>query len=174
MRNRKVTAIYNPATWTSINNPMNNVATRKAQSEKMKGMFLGKKNPSYGKVYYPKYKFSKELNHPIRSSWEEAVCKKFKDSNIRYEYEPETFTLLVDNKECTYTPDTKVGDIYYEIKGPIFDWQIVKMKKFTETHNLIIITRKKQFHKLESFKKIDYDEFISSSNNVKEVLQNVY
>jgi len=118
----------------------------------------GKNNPSYGKVRYPKLFYSKELKHSIRSSWEENICKILKKRNIKYKYEPRYFK--VDSKH-TYRPDLELDkNIYIEIKGPLYDSQLYKMKKFVKLYSknkLIIITGNRNFKRLKFFKYVlDY------------------
>ena len=58
--------------------------------------------------------FREDLNSYFRSNWEANFARICKFECLNWEYEPETFTL---NSGKTYTPDFKVGDTYYEIKG---------------------------------------------------------
>ena len=101
----------------------------------------GKNNPMYGKVAYPKLKYSKLLGHSIRSSWEYCVCNKLKENKIKYEYEAFSFPLIVDKKETTYTPDLFIfPNLCIEIKGPLFDWQRKKMMQFVKISKYRLIT----------------------------------
>ena len=130
------------------------------QKVKELGLLKGSNNPSYGKVYYPILKFNKELNHIVRSRWEEEICLLLNNNNINYIYESKHFKL----GNNTYTPDLKLSNnTYIEIKGPLFDKQIEKMKLFIKNYNkkLIIITGKRNFNKLNFCSKLyDYDKFI--------------
>jgi hypothetical protein len=109
---------------------------------------LGHNNISFGKIRYPKFTYTPELNHGIRSSYEKKVCLELKNNNIVYYYEIFRYNILeLDN---TYTPDLFLPkNICIEIKGPIFDKQLLKMKEFKNQINnklkYYIITQKRQF-----------------------------
>lgn len=133
----------------------------------------GENNPSFGKIYYPKKEFVMELNHIVRSDWEKRVCIKLKQNNISYEYEPECFELIIDNDKYTYTPDIKIKNVYLEIKGPLYDLQLNKMKELNKIKNLIIITSKKNFNRLSGLKCIDYEEFIKENFDVIKFVENL-
>jgi hypothetical protein len=140
--------------------------------KRMSESVSGNKNPMFGKVAYPPLQFINELNHNVRSSWEREVCIRLKKKNIDYDYEPTHFKLIVDGKMCSYTPDIKIENIYLEVKGPLFDWQLKKMQEFVKTNDLIIITGKCNFKRLKGFNLIDYDEFIKEGFNVNSILKN--
>ena len=78
---------------------------------------------------------------PCKSSYEVIVANYLTDSGIDFEYEPETFKLAEGSR---YTPDfyLKNEDIYLEVKGHFATKdhrkQIAKIKKFKETHNLLL------------------------------------
>ncbi len=144
------------------------VERAKEAKKKLSIAFSGKNNPSYGIPRYPKLKYIEELGHSIRSNWEKEVFLKFKKNKISYDYEPEAFAL---SNSTTYTPDARLKDsnIFIEIKGPIFDWQIEKMKLFKKeypTFKLIAITnnRRHNFEKLSFCDKIiSYNSFITDT-----------
>lgn len=50
----------------------------------------------------------------MRSRLEEQVAALLKKLNIKFEYEPDKFSYVIEAK---YTPDFKVGDVYLETKG---------------------------------------------------------
>jgi len=104
--------------------------------------FSGSRNPSYGKIFYPKPYYVGELDHSVRSSWEEEVCKTLARNKVCYEYEPERIRLVVGGKSLTYTPDIKLQNgCYIEVKGAIYDWQVEKLKAFVATgRQLILVT----------------------------------
>jgi hypothetical protein len=58
---------------------------------------VGEKNISFGIPRYPKLYFVNELNHKVRSSWEEKICKYLLTANINYKYEEDTFKVYLEN-----------------------------------------------------------------------------
>ena len=91
-----------------------------------KGLAKGKNNPMYGKHPVTTKGFKAgmrvDLGHFVRSSWEANFARILKYNNIKYEFESERFEIIDENQnELTYTPDFKVGDKYYEIKGFWYD-----------------------------------------------------
>lgn len=91
----------------------------------------------HGLTYLESY-YVKELGHSVRSRWEEEIGLLLKTNNIPYGYESETFKF----DGTSYTPDFIVGDNVIEVKGPVYDWQMKKYKKFNELHpelNFIIV-----------------------------------
>lgn len=133
----------------------------------------GINNPSFGIPRYPTLKFIEELNHNVRSLWEKEVCLKLKKNNINYEYESQYFKIIINDKVCSYTPDIKINNLYIEIKGPLFDYQIEKMKEFSKNHTLIIITGKSNFKRLSTFNCINYYDFIKDDFKIEKMLENV-
>lgn len=150
------------------------IKTREKMRQSMKGKFIGSKSPMYGKIAYPKFKYVESLKHGIRSSWEQYVCELLIKNNIEYLYEPETFKLIINNKETTYTPDLKIKNYFIEIKGPLFDWQIEKMKEFSKNHNFIIITSLGNFKRLENFMCFDYYDLIENPHKILEIQNVIY
>jgi len=122
----------------------------------------GKNNPMYGKIAYPKKMYNSILGHSIRSKWEENVCLLLKKYGFNYEYESITFKLNVNGKALTYTPDLylKKYNLFIEIKGPLYELQYKKMKKFNATHNFLIIGNSRCYKQLKVFKNIDYEDFL--------------
>ena len=55
----------------------------------------------------------------MRSGWEIKFAQFLDCSGIQWEYEPEAFKLVLDNKITNYTPDFYLPefDYYIEIKG---------------------------------------------------------
>lgn len=138
------------------NSKHSEIMRSKEVRDKISLSIRGEKNPSYGKPSYPKPIYDDRLNHFVRSKWELNVCLLLKQNNIGYDYEPEFFKL----GDCSYTPDIKIDDnTYIEVKGPLYDWQLDKMKKFIEIYNkkLIIVTGKGNFKRLSEFILVDYD-----------------
>ncbi len=97
----------------------------------------------------PEAFFSKELNHYIRSGWEEQICKILKENNISYEYEPLTFHLSGHK----YIPDIKIGSFIIEIKGLRKDDDSIK--KFLEAsfkypeYKFLLLSRKKELENMD-------------------------
>lgn len=112
----------------------------------------GKNNPRYGKPpNYPRNKWKKrgkmELGHPVRSSWEFNFCRFLQEQLIYYQYEPETFELILENgKECTYTPDFYIPlyDIWFEVKGYMSEREKNKINEFRKIYqNFEVLDRNK-------------------------------
>lgn len=102
----------------------------------------GSKNGMYGKISYPKLRFVPELNHSVRSLWEEIVARKLKQCDIKYSYE--TVKFKVNNGNNTYTPDFITGNILIEVKGPLFEYQRQKMLETRRKYpdfKLIVVTQ---------------------------------
>jgi len=83
--------------------------------------------------------YMKDIGHYVRSSYEHYFAKLLKKQNIRYEYEPKTFNVLVDNEKLSYTPDFLLTDIneYIEIKNAFNANDVVfqkKIKSFKELY----------------------------------------
>jgi len=78
----------------------------------------GKDNPAYGKATAPKPYYPDELDHIVRSSWEEEIALMFKENDINYFYEPNRFERIPKNGNASsYTPDFFVGFSVIEVKG---------------------------------------------------------
>lgn len=119
--------------------------------EKMSRASSGVNNPMYGKIVYPKPYFSSELGHSVRSSWEEEVCILLKKWHINYTYEPMSFTVEINGKKHTYTPDIMINNNFFiEVKGPLFTLQLLKMKAFIEQHKKKLIVIGADRYKLDS------------------------
>lgn len=58
--------------------------------------------------------FREDLGIYVRSNWEANFARILKYLNIEFSYEPDIFCI---SESATYTPDFKVGNIYFEIKG---------------------------------------------------------
>jgi len=67
-----------------------------------------------------------DLGFYVRSCWEANFARYLLHEGKVFEYEPDSFVL---ESGRTYTPDFKVGDLYYEVKG----WWTPRAKeKFAE------------------------------------------
>lgn len=58
-----------------------------------------------------------DVGHYVRSTWEANWARYLKCIGKSYRYEPEAFLLDDDGKPFRYTPDFKVDNEYYEVKG---------------------------------------------------------
>jgi hypothetical protein len=99
-----------------------------------KGTNKGEANPMFGKVSYPKLEFDPSLGHSIRSSYEKEIGRMLKSCDIKYVYEGKRFFIKSTNS--TYTPDFIIFQekVAIEAKGPLFDFQLLKMLKFLEEY----------------------------------------
>ena len=159
--------------WQKGNTFEDMYGIKKAKEMKSKMGLKGDKNPSYGKVRYPKLFYSELIGHKVRSSWEEKVCKILQENNIKYKYEPKAFPIIVDGEKHTYTPDIEINDYtYLEIKGPVFYYQLDKMKAFKLQYpdiKLIIITSIQNINKFDfSFADLilDYNKIINKVESI--------
>jgi len=110
------------------------------------GKLMGEKNPNFGKVSYPKPYKPNGLEHFVRSSWEEKVCRFLIEKGIRYAYESESFQYFLRNRKRSYTPDIKIGnDFFIEVKAVPFKQEIQKfeaIKYYFPFLKIILITDK--------------------------------
>jgi len=90
-----------------------NIPKRGKRERKLLRAYRGKDNYAYGKIFYKKTNFDKELQHYVRSTWEKKVGIILKNNNIEYKYEGVTLEL----DDCTYTPDFIINNILIEVKG---------------------------------------------------------
>jgi len=67
-----------------------------------------------------------DLGFYVRSCWEANFARYLIHEGKVFEYEPDSFVLASGR---TYTPDFKVGDLYYEVKGY---WTPRAKEKFAE------------------------------------------
>lgn len=56
----------------------------------------------------------KKLAHHFRSNFEFKFSNLLDENNLQYEYEKDKVKYV---KNCTYTPDFKIGNLYIETKG---------------------------------------------------------
>ena len=102
---------------------------------------------------------------------------KLYEQNYSYIYEANRFKINVDKKLHTYTPDLKISDtLYIEIKGPLFKYDVKKMKSFKQQYphlRLVLITGIEHFKKLKFCDVlIDYFKFIKEDFNINEIFKN--
>jgi len=119
---------------------------KKMMSERVKG----KNNPMFGKKSpHRKGGYREDLKHYVRSNWEADFARILNLHSIKYEYEPKTFELKVDNGEILhYTPDfyVKSSNTFYEIKGWLHKLDEKKMNLFQEQYpqyNFVLISSTK-------------------------------
>lgn len=98
----------------------------------------------YGKIYHGKGKYYTKNNNKtiwLRSSWEVKFAKYLDDNNIVWEYEHKAFEIVVNNTDCTYSPDFYLVEQnkYIEIKGYWRDDAIDKHLTFLKTYPSIDI-----------------------------------
>jgi hypothetical protein len=77
----------------------------------------------------------------MRSNWEVLYAKYLTKHNIKWNYEPRTFELVINGKETTYTPDfylPKTNE-YIEIKGWWRDNAKIKFEAFKRQYRNIKI-----------------------------------
>lgn len=105
----------------------------------------GKDCNFYGKRFYAKKKSLFYRDIFFRSSWELKYAMYLDQNSIAWIYEPEAFDLIVENKECTYTPDFYLPESqqYIEIKGFWYGDARVKLDAFMKIKpNTLIIVEK--------------------------------
>lgn len=100
-----------------------NIKARQRGYNKRKSI-KGKNNPMYGR---PSPKGSgrgkggirEDIGHYVRSTWEANICRILQYMKREYQFEPQTFKVIIDGIDLTYTPDIYFPqkDFYYEIKG---------------------------------------------------------
>lgn len=86
----------------------------------------GKDHPTYGRSPQANWIEVEETNHKVRSRWERDLDIILHESELEYEYEPETFEL----GDTTYTPDFTVGDTVIEVKGYANERSLDKAERF--------------------------------------------
>ncbi len=86
---------------------------------------------------YTKCKTSWYKGSRMRSGWEVTFAEKCDEKNIRWEYEPETFTLSTGKR---YTPDFYLPDfdLFIEVKPEVFVEQF--KEKIFSVSNVKVIT----------------------------------
>jgi hypothetical protein len=95
----------------------------------------GERNGSFGIPRYPKLRFVPEIDHNVRSAFEEDVGRFLRSIGVKYLYESLRMRIHVDGKLETYTPDFVVGNIIIEPKGFIFPHGFNKLKNIIETYS---------------------------------------
>lgn len=75
--------------------------------------------------------FREDIGLYVRSNWEANFARILKYNNINFEYESDCFTL---KEGLTYTPDFKINNIYFEIKGYMDDISRNKIESFKKEY----------------------------------------
>jgi len=99
-----------------------------------------------------------------RSTWEANLARIFLHQNKKFQYEPKTFQLKkVNNDRTLYTPDFKVGNTWWEVKGWLDLKSSEKIKLFLEQcprERLILVCRPrcipKNYRFFENCEYLDY------------------
>lgn len=150
-------------------NPSKRLKVRKKISKALKGRIntwccklKGQKRPNTSKSLILAYKegrmnlnkytngyYRKDLKQYFRSNWEANYARILNYKKIDWKYEPEVFSLIIDNKEVTYRPDFYLPKTkkYIEIKGYWKEDSKKKYEKFAKTHKIILID-KESYQKL--------------------------
>jgi len=88
------------------------------------------------KVHRGRGGFREDLGFYVRSTWEANFARSLKFQGIQFEYEPTSFTL---SNGKTYTPDFRVGEVFYEIKGYLTDTAKSKLELFRIEYPDVIV-----------------------------------
>ena len=98
-----------------------------------------------------------------RSTWEANIARIFQYKHQKFKYEPRIFQLRKKGGvSTTFTPDFRVNNLWWEVKGWMDKRSLEKIKLFLQQYpnkNLIIVCRPKQKPKLPKkykYKCIDY------------------
>lgn len=79
--------------------------------------------------------------HWFRSQWEYGFARYLDDLGVAWEYEKNTFPILVNGIKTTYTPDFFLTDFkkYVEVKGYWRDKYIEKAQAFAAAYPDVVI-----------------------------------
>ena len=80
--------------------------------------------------------FREDINIYVRNNWEANFARVLNYNKINFQYEPDTFELLGG---LTYTPDFKIGNIYFEIKGYMDNRSKEKISNFKKQYPNIVL-----------------------------------
>lgn len=127
-----------------------------------KGIAKGKNNPMYGKhpITTKGFKSGKRIdlnNQYFRSTWEANFARIIQYNNKQYEYEKHVFPVKIDGNDCTYLPDFKIDNIFYEIKGYWYDDAKIKTEAFMQQYpeiKLVIVDSEKYYKLRNKYKKL--------------------
>ena len=90
-----------------------------------------------------------DIGFYVRSRWEANFARYLIHTNQQFQYEPESFIL---SNGRTYTPDFKVGDTYFEVKGWWTDRAKEKFQMFCQQfqHIRVKIVDAAEYNRIES------------------------
>jgi hypothetical protein len=86
--------------------------------------------------------YRKDLKQYFRSSWEANYARFLTWKGLRWIYEPKAFSVIVEGKHLTYTPDFFLPDkaMYIEVKGYwASDLAKQKFKAFEKIHHIVLV-----------------------------------
>lgn len=89
--------------------------------------------------------YREDIGTYVRSSWEANFARVLNHLGIRWEYEPQTFTVVLDNQECTYTPDFYLPDSgrWVEVKGRwVSPVSKRKFEVFADCHQIKLVRQR--------------------------------
>jgi Helix-turn-helix domain of transposase family ISL3 len=123
------------------------------------------------KAGFGKGGFRKDIGHYVRSSYEHNFALWLLQNGLSYEYEPKTFTLIIDNQLTTFTPDFWVGGYWLEIKNSYninvesFQSKIKAFKSQYPNEVIFVIIGNHKWHQCEAI-----EETINSQSDLVEVV----
>ena len=85
--------------------------------------------------------YREDIGIYVRSTWEANFARILNHLGIEWQYEPETFVVLVDGRELSYTPDfyLPASDHWVEVKGRWIGSAREKYDAFAELHRTSIV-----------------------------------
>lgn len=92
--------------------------------------------------------YRKDIGITARSTWEANYARILNHKGKKWKYEPKRFILL---DGTSYTPDFKIGKVYYEVKGYVSDEWKEKRDKFRAAHpgTRLKVVGPKKYRRLE-------------------------
>lgn len=123
------------------------------------------------KAGFGKGGFRKDIGHYVRSSYEHNFALWLLQNGLSYEYEPKTFTLLIDNQLTTFTPDFWVCNYWFEIKNNYnitvesFQAKIKAFKNQYPNEMIFVIVGNQKWNQHEAV-----EETIASQSDLVEVV----
>jgi len=106
-----------------------------------------------------------------RSTWEANIARIFQYKKQKFKYEPKIFQLTKKNGAVTtFTPDFKVNNSWWEIKGWMDKRSLEKIKLFLQQYpnkKLVIVCKSKQKPKLSKKYKYKYINYFQLEKNYK-------
>lgn len=141
--------------FSGENNPFYGKRHKERSLEKMRvaarrNVRRGKDSNFYGRRYWTKGSFTYR-GVKMKSNWERLTAKYFDDRNIEWDYEPETFDVVIDGQEGSYTPDFLIEKrVLVEVKGFWYDDARAKFDAFQSQYpnQRIVLYDKEKLRKL--------------------------